>query len=61
MNDKDGINNEPQSFIGFDISKAFVDAFALPDGEVKRFDNDDPGLKECLAWAQTKPECLCVV
>jgi hypothetical protein len=61
MNDKDGINNEPQSFIGFDVSKAAVDAFALPDGESRRFNNDDPGLKQCLAWVQSKPDGLCVV
>lgn len=61
MNDKDGINNEPQSFIGFDVSKAAVDAFALPDGEIRRFNNDDPGLKQCLAWVQSKPDGLCVV
>ena len=61
MNNKDGINEEPQGFVGFDISKAWVDAHRLPDGEIKRFDNSEQGLEQCLAWVQTKPACLCVV
>jgi transposase len=61
MNDKDGINNEPQRFIGFDVSKAQVDAFVLPEGEAKRFANDEAELKQCLAWVKTKSDGLCVV
>jgi transposase len=60
MNDKDGINDEPRSFVGFDVSKATVDALSLPDGEYKRFENTDLGLQQCLAWVQAKPACLCV-
>lgn len=61
MIDKEGINNEAQSFVGFDVSKANVDALSLPDGEYQRFENTDCGLQQCLAWVQGKRHCLCVV
>src|SRR5215210_6536053 len=61
MIDKEGINNEAQSFVGFDVSKASVDALSLPDGEYQRFENTDCGLQQCLAWVQGKRHCLCVV
>lgn len=61
MNDKVGIDEEPQSFVGFDVSKASIDAYSLPDGESKRFEHTEQGLEHCLAWVKTKAQCLCVV
>ena len=60
MNDKDGMDNEPRCFVGFDVSKATLDAHSLPDGQIKQFENSEQGLKQCLAWVRTKPDCLCV-
>jgi transposase len=60
MNDKDGINNEPRSFVGLDVSKAWIDAHSLPDAQIRRFENNDSGLEQCLAWVRTQPDCLCV-
>lgn len=60
MNDKDGIYDEPQSFVGLDVSKAWIDAHSLPGGQIRRFENNEPGLEQCLAWVRSQPACLCV-
>lgn len=60
MNHKDGINDEYLGFVGFDISKASIDAHSLPDGESRRFENSDEGIEQCLKWVQAKQRCLCV-
>lgn len=61
MNDKEGINDEPRSFVGFDVSKSRVDALSLPDGESQCFENTEQGLQQCLTWVRAKPASLCVV
>lgn len=61
MIDKEGMNDEAQSFVGFDVSKAVVDALSLPEAEYRRFENSDSGLQQCLAWVQSRAGCLCVV
>lgn len=60
MNDKEGSNNEPQSFIGLDVSKAAIDGHSLPDGEAQRFDNNEAGLQACLAWVKARASVLAV-
>lgn len=60
MNDKDGINNEPRCFVGLDVSKTWIDAHSLPDAQIGRFENNEQGLEQCLAWVQAQPACLCV-
>jgi transposase len=61
MIDKDGMNVEPNCFIGLDVSKAKVDAVSLPDGESRCFENVEHGLQQCLEWIRGKADALCVI
>lgn len=41
---------EPHTSIGIDISKEFLDCYALPLGQSRRFANSSTGIKTCLGW-----------
>ena len=36
--------------VGIDISKAWLDAFAAPEGRASRFSNDPTGFRKLIAW-----------
>ena len=44
------MNDHTRCAVGVDISKAHLDVCRLPDGEAKRFANDDGGVEEFAAW-----------
>lgn len=41
---------EGQTTIGIDISKEFLDCFAMPTNKSKRFVNSPAGIKACIHW-----------
>ena len=44
------MSENTRNAVGVDVSKAHLDAHRLPDGEAKRFANDDGGFEELAAW-----------
>jgi transposase len=61
MDDKEGIDNAVRCFIGFDVSKAKIDACVLPSAEQRVFEHNEQGLEQCLSWVQALGKSLCVV
>jgi transposase len=41
-----------KTFIGIDVSKDRLDAYARPIGDIQKFTNDGPGIQELVAWAR---------
>lgn len=41
-----------KTYIGIDVSKDHLDAYARPSGDARRFANDAAGIRELVAWAR---------
>lgn len=41
-----------KTYLGVDVSKDHLDAFARPCGETQQFTNDDAGIAELVTWAR---------
>src|ERR1700722_4104413 len=41
-----------KTYIGIDVSKDHLDAYARPIGDTRKFTNDEPGIQELVAWAK---------
>jgi transposase len=50
-----GVEKMTSSTIGIDISKDFLDAHRLPDGEARRFENSKAGHKMLIRWLSDTP------
>jgi transposase len=48
-------------YVGIDVSKARLDVAVRPSGEVRSYDNDEPGFAELAAWLVPQSPRLVVV
>jgi len=61
MNDKEGTNNAFACFVGIDVSKKWLDVGILPQGKTRRFENEEAGIQELIAWLKSLSPQLIVM